>query len=121
MMPGENNAAYERRVTGDITAGEAELARQLHGRVTAAVWTPPYSDLGYTCPNNQCPEDVSTGPHGWLARWAAAHFTAVFVQTASRNGLQNEHFRYEVHSTTTEKQFRQAIGVYLRDKAWSRT
>jgi hypothetical protein len=45
----------------------------------------------------------------------------VFVQTPARNGLQGERFRYEVHSTTTLKQFRRAIGVYLRDGSWSRT
>ena len=118
-MPGESDSAYEHRVTRDIRAGLAELTQKLPGRVNANAWTAPYSDLGYTCRNNQCPEEQSTGPGGWLVAFAAANFRIVFVQTPSRNGVKNERFRYEIHNTTTIKQFRQAIGVYLREGTWS--
>lgn len=117
-MPGESNTAYERRVIHDIQIGLAELTRQLPGRVNTHVWTVPYSDLGYACTYSVCPDEPSTGPFGWLASLAAVHFRAVFVQTPECNGIEHERFRYEIQNKTTLQQFRQAIGVYLRDGAW---
>jgi hypothetical protein len=117
-MPGESNSTYERRVVHDIQIGLAELVQQLPGRVNTDIWTVPYSDLGYPCTAYSCPDESSTGPAGWLISLAAVHFKAVFVQTPSRNDAENERFRYEIQSTTTLQQFRQAIGVYLRDGAW---
>jgi hypothetical protein len=117
-MPGESNAAYERRVIHDIQLGLAELSQQLPGRVSTDVWTAPYSDLGYSCTGYSCPSQASTGPSGWLVSLAAVHFKAVFVQTPSRNGIEHERFRYEIQNTTTLKQFRQAIGIYLHNDAW---
>lgn len=118
-MPGESNSAYERRVIHDIQVGLAELSQQLPGRVSTDVWTAPYSDLGYSCTGYSCPSQASTGPSGWLVSLAAVHFKAVFVQTPARNGIERERFRYEIQNTTTLKQFRQAIGVYLREGAWT--
>lgn len=119
-MPGESDRVYELRVLRDLEAGMAALTRELPGRVNTKVWTVPYSDLGYTCPNDACPEEVSTGPQGWLVSFAAVNFRAVFVQTAIRNGIQNEHFRYEVHNSTTLERFRQAISTYLHAGYWRR-
>ena len=59
------------------------------------------------------------GRSDWLVSLAAVHFKAVFMQTPSRNGIEHERFRYEIHNTTTLQQFRQAIGVYLREGAWT--
>ena len=120
MMPGETARAYELRVARDMQAGLAELAAKLPGRVNTQAWTAPYSDLGYSCPNDQCPEEFSTGPRGWLAMFAQVNFQAVFMQTRIRNGVQHERFRYEIQAGTTQQQFRQAIGACLRAGAWRR-
>ena len=109
-LPGESSAVYEHDVASDIQAGQAELDSHLKGRVATSAWVAPYSDLGYTCPDNGCPEDVSTGPHHWLIDWASRHYAAVFVQDTSRNGIRHERFRYEIHNTTTLAQFGATLG-----------
>ena len=121
-IPGESSAAYKNRVFRDIQSGMTELVRRLPGRVNTDAWVVPYSDLGYSCPDDGCSEDVSTGPHNWLIGWAARHYAAVFVQDTNRNGVEHERFRFEIHNTTTLAQFGSSIDGYIAEGGfrWAR-
>jgi hypothetical protein len=118
-MPGETASAYEARVEADMHAGFLALAKYLPGRVSNDAWVVPYSDLGYGCSKQLgCAYEHYTGAHKWLIRYAQAHFAAIFVQDPYRNGLRNERFRFEVHNTTTLRQFTFDIRYYTRHGDW---
>jgi Polysaccharide deacetylase len=110
MKPGETVAAYQARVAAELTRGETELRDHLGGRASSDAWTVPYSDLGYNpgyaaCTSQGCTPQPSDGPAGWLASYAAARFTAVFVEDADRNGTGHERFRLDVKGSMTLAQF----------------
>lgn len=117
-LPGESSKQYETRVQAEIRNGLAEAQQKLGSRFTAASWVVPYSDLGYHCAHDGCPEDVTTGPPGWLQKFAERHFEAVFVQDWFRNEIKHERFRFEIHASTTMQQFKAAIRGYLAKHAW---
>lgn len=109
-IPGEVNTVYEARVNSETSTGLRDLNAMLPGRVNAADWVVPYSDLGYSrCAQSDCTPQASTGPSGWLVNYAADHFTAVFVEDAFRNGVEHERFRFDVNGQDTEKYFQSAI------------
>lgn len=121
MMPGETAAQYEARVAGELTSGMSALNRELPGRVTSGAWVVPYSDLGYKrCAQPDCTPQPSTGPVNWLAEYAAAHFRAVFVEDAYRNGTGHERFRFDVNGQDTEAYFQKALAGFTRDGDFSR-
>jgi hypothetical protein len=117
-IPGETSAAYKARVTREMQAGLKEMVAELHGRANTLGWVAPYSDLGYTCTGNTCAYENHTGPPGWLINYAARHFQAVFVQDKIRNGIQHERFRFEIHASTTLRQFSTGIQTYLSEGAF---
>ncbi len=112
MKPGETVAAYEQRVKAELNTGEAELRQHLGSRFDPSVWTVPYSDLGYPqCPQSSCTPQQSTGPPGWLSAYAESRFSAVFVEDADRNGVQNERFRLDVQGWMTLGEFADLFGA----------
>ena len=114
MIPGETTREYQARVSDEITSGLAQLNSELPGRVTGDAWVVPYSDLGYPqCAQSQCTPNASSGPAGWLSAYAAAHFSAVFVEDAFRNGVQNERFRFDVNGSVTESQFETQLQAFV--------
>lgn len=119
-LPAETDAAYEARVRAEYSRGIAEAKSELGARFDGDAWVVPYSDLGYSCPGvGGCTAYESyDGPAGWLTSYAATTYHAAFVQDASRNGIRNERFRYEVHNTTTLPQFTAAIRGYLGHGSW---
>lgn len=97
-LPGETIGAYQHRVVSENVAGRAELARELAPRVSTSAWVAPYGDLGYPqCAQSDCTPQDSTSPRGWLVRWAAGQYQAVFVEDAFRNGFAHERFRIDVN------------------------
>ena len=104
MMPGETAAEYESRVAAELSAGMSALNRELPGRVDSQAWVVPYSDLGYRrCRQLDCTPQPYTGPRNWLAEYAKAHFRAVFVEDAYRNGTGHERFRFDVNGGTPKR------------------
>jgi hypothetical protein len=127
-IPGETTAAYEARVRRDITAGLREMGSRLPGRVNRDAWVVPYSDLGYhRCAQPDCTPQPSTGPAGWLARYAASRFAAVFVEDAFRNAFRGERFRMDINGSYTAHDFANlltsftAAGDFARTRRPSRT
>jgi hypothetical protein len=117
-LPGETDAAYVTRVQAEYTRGIAEAKAELGARFDPQAWVVPYSDLGYTCSGGCTAYENYDGPAGWLISYAASTYKAVFVQDASRNGIRNERFRYEIHNTTTLSEFTAAVGSYTGYWAW---
>jgi hypothetical protein len=112
-IPGETNAEYESRVNTETSTGLHDLAAELPGRVTTAAWVVPYSNLGYhRCVQSDCTPQPSTGPAGWLAKYAAAHFMAVFVEDAFRNTVDHERFRFDVNGSNSENYFQSALAKF---------
>jgi hypothetical protein len=109
-LPGETTAAYEKRVRSEQAKGLAELDANLPGRVNNAMWVVPYGDLGYKrCPQQSCTPQPSDGPKGWLVRYAAARYPVVFVEDAFRNGVEHEHFRFDVQGWMTATYFEHTL------------
>jgi hypothetical protein len=114
LEPGETDTAYKARVIREQRAGMAELTRELPGRVSTQMWTVPYSDLGYPqCPQSSCTPQPSDGPPGWLVSYAAASYPVVFVEDAVRNGVSNEHFRFDAQGWMTLSYFKGALTADL--------
>jgi hypothetical protein len=112
-LPDETDAAYEARVRTENAAGLREITAELPGRVTAAGWVVPYSDLGYhRCAQGDCTPQPSTGPASWLVHYASASFTAVFVEDAFRNGTAHERFRFDVNGKDTQKYFQDTLAAF---------
>jgi hypothetical protein len=112
-VPGETDAQYEARVKAENASGLHELTTLLGNRVSADAWVVPYSDLGYQrCAQDDCTPQPSTGPKSWLVHYASAHFTAVFVEDAFRNGVAHERFRFDVNGQDTEKYFQSALAQF---------
>jgi hypothetical protein len=119
-VPGETTAAYESRVTSEISAGQDEELSKLGSRYTPGLWVVPYSDDAYTaCPESSCTPQNSTGPPGWLTSWTAANFPVAFVEDSFRNGLQNERFRIDVQGWMTESEFESTLTADLAAGAFS--
>jgi hypothetical protein len=118
LMPDETFSAYKARVTADQDTGAADIAAHLGKRFDGDAWVVPYSDLGYGCERISCATENHTDPHSWLTRWAGNTYGAVFVQDTYRNGKRNERFRFEVHNTTTLRQFTKDIRYYTRHGDW---
>ncbi|HEY6279201.1 MAG TPA: hypothetical protein VIX86_23045 [Streptosporangiaceae bacterium] len=120
-VPGETTRAYQARVTSEISSGLAELAARLPGRVNTHAWVVPYSALGYRpCHGPYCTPQPSTGPRGWLPRYAAARFSAVFVEDAFRNGVQHERFRFDVSGPLTEAAFQARLQALITASSFAR-
>jgi hypothetical protein len=121
LVPGETASAYQTRVASEISAGLAELAARLPGRVNTHAWVVPFSDLGYPpCHGAYCTPQPATGPPGWLAGFAAAHFRAVFVEDAFRNGVQRERFRFDISGPLTEGEFQARLRALTGASSFAR-
>jgi hypothetical protein len=121
VIPGETTSAYKARVASDISRGLAELHARLPGRVNADAWVVPFSDLGYQrCGEPNCTPQDSTGPPGWLAAYAAARFSAVFVEDAYRNGLRHERFRFDVTGQLTQRAFETQLQGFIAAGSFAR-
>jgi hypothetical protein len=121
MMPGETAAQYKARVDAELSGGLATLTRELPGQADSMAWVAPYSDLGYKrCRQSDCTPQPSDGPRGWLVSYAASRFRAVFVEDASRNGINDERFRFDVNGRDTEKYFQAALARFTRAGDFSR-
>ena len=100
---GESDAAYQARVTADISAGIATEQRELGDRVNTELWAVPYNDLAQ---DNTEPQS-GTDPAKWLLDYAEQKFSVVFVDgQTTRN---NQHYRYEVHGTDSLAFFAEQI------------
>lgn len=120
-IPGETTAAYEARVRSENTAGLDALSAELPGRVNRDAWVVPYSDLGYhRCAQSDCTPQNSTGAAGWLARYAASRFAAVFVEDAFRNSVEGERFRMDINGSYSESYFEQLLGAFTTAGDFSR-
>jgi len=114
--PGETTARYEQRVAGELSSGEAELRSRLGTRASTAMWTVPYSDLGYRgCEQDDCTPQPTTGPPGWLAAYAAKSYSIAFVEDAYRNGIHHDRFRFDVQGWMTQKYFVSALTADIHD------
>jgi len=115
LLPGETAAQYETRVKAELDGGESELAAKLPGQAGSQAWVVPYSDLGYKrCRQSDCTPQPSTGPRGWLVRYAASRFRAVFVEDAYRNGAGHERFRFDVNGRDTLAYFGKTLAAFTR-------
>jgi hypothetical protein len=122
VMPGETTAQYETRVADELALGTGTLNRELPGRVVAGAWVVPYSDAGYKrCAQSDCTPQPYTGPAGWLANYAAAHFGAVFVEDAYRNGTGRERFRFDVNGQDTLTYFTKTLAAFTAAGDFDRT
>jgi hypothetical protein len=120
-IPGESATAYQARVGAENAAGLRALTSELPGRVTAGGWVVPYSDLGYQrCAADDCTPQPSTGPAHWLVHYASAHFTAVFVEDAVRNGTAHERFRFDVNGQDTQAYFERTLAAFTAAGDFSR-
>jgi hypothetical protein len=121
-LPGESNVAYQARVSTELASGLTALKAHLPAsQVDTHAWVAPYSDLGYPrCRLADCTPQDSTGPAGWLPAYAASLFSAVFVEDASRNAIDNERFRYNVSSHDTEKYFEATLAAFISAGDFSR-
>ena len=114
--PGETTAEYEQRVAAELSSGEAELRSHLGARASTAMWTVPYSDLGYRrCKQADCTPQPTTGPPGWLAAYAARSYPIVFVEDAYRNGIEHDRFRFDVQGWMTQHYFVSALTADIQD------
>jgi hypothetical protein len=121
-VPGETTAAYEARVRRELTTGLRALAANLPGRVNRDAWVVPYSDLGYhRCAQADCTPQNSTGPAGWLARYAQSRFGAVFVEDAFRNAVQHERFRMDINGSYSETYFQHLLAAFTAAGDFDRT
>jgi len=111
MLPNETTAAYESRVSLDLSAGQAEIVSKLGAaRFNSGLWVVPYSDAGYKpCTDTGCTPQQYDGPPGWLTSWTASTFPVAFVEDAFRNGLQHERFRIDVQGWMTQAEFQSML------------
>jgi hypothetical protein len=101
---GESDAAYQARVTADISAGIATEQHELGDRVNTGLWAVPYNDLA----QDDTEPQSGTDPAKWLQDYAEQKFSVVFVDgLTTRN---NQHYRYEVHGTDSLAFFAEQIG-----------
>lgn len=120
-VPGETTRSYETRVVSEIDAGRAELSARLPGRVDTRAWVVPFSDLGYhRCGQPDCTPQNSTGPRGWLSSYAASRFSAVFVEDAFRNRVQNERFRFDITGGLTQQEFQAQLRSFVASASFAR-
>jgi hypothetical protein len=112
----ETAALFESQVSGEITAGMAELKQKV-----------PSADMtSWACPWNACGQwtnfynDPSGTIQNWFPSFAASKFQVVFMQTdpityglASGTvgplNADNRRYRFEVHTDTTIQQFATAL------------
>jgi hypothetical protein len=101
QLPAETDAAYQARVSGEITQGRRELSQELGSRVNTTMWAVPWNDVA------QQPGLPVSGkdPARWLAKWASTQFKLIFIQDPVHNGYLHERYRLEVHGTWTEQVF----------------
>ena len=112
----ETPAQFETQVKAEVTAGMAELKKQI-----------PNADMtAWACPWNACGQwtnfynDASNTLQGWMPGYFASLFPVVFMQTdpvtyglasgtvGSLNSF-NRHYRFEVLTSTTTAQFAAAL------------
>ncbi len=112
----ETPAQFETQVKAEVTAGMAELKKQI-----------PTADMtAWACPWNACGQwtnfynDPSNTLQGWMPGYFASLFPVVFMQTdpvtyglasgtvGSLNSF-NRHYRFEVLTSTTTAQFAAAL------------
>jgi hypothetical protein len=120
-VPGETTRSYETRVVNEINAGLSELSAKLPGRVDTRAWVVPFSDLGYQrCGQPDCTPQNSTGQRGWLSSYAASRFSAVFVEDAFRNRVQNERFRFDITGGLTQQEFQAQLRSLVASASFAR-
>jgi hypothetical protein len=103
QLPTETDAAYQARVSGEITTGRKVEKQHLGSRLNTAMWAVPWNDLA-----NQANMPTSgSDPGRWLAKWAASQFPLIFIQDPPHNGYLHERYRLEVHGTWSEAQFQE--------------
>ena len=121
QVPGETTRAYETRVVDEMNAGLAKLTAELPGRVNTRAWVVPFGDLGYQrCGQPGCTPQNSTGPPGWLSSYTATRFSAVFVEDAFRNRVQNERFRFDVTGGLTQREFQARLQSFIGSSSFAR-
>jgi hypothetical protein len=110
--PGETDAAYQARVSGEIGAGRSELDNTLWAQhVDDFMWQPPFGDVGLT-------GQAYNGPSGWLPLWASWVFPVVFVPSGAAGN--NEHNEMLVDGSTTVGSFGSTLTSSLSSGAFSR-
>jgi peptidoglycan/xylan/chitin deacetylase (PgdA/CDA1 family) len=111
QLPTETDAAYQGRVSGEITAGRLALRRELGSRLDTAMWAVPWNDIA-----QQANLPVSgKDPARWLATWAASQFQMIFIQDPAHNGYQHQRYRLEIHGTWTQGAFEANVLNNIRD------
>ena len=112
----ETPAQFESQVQAEVTAGRAELLKQV-----------PNADMSsWACPWNACGQwtnfynDASGTIQNWMPGYFASLFPIVFTQTdpityglasgtVGALNADNRHYRFEVHTDTTIAQFATAL------------
>lgn len=111
QLPAETGAAYQARVSGEITAGRLALRRELGSRLDSAMWAVPWNDIA-----QQGNLPVSgRDPARWLAAWAASQFQMIFIQDPAHNGYLHQRYRLEIHGTWTQAAFEANVLNNIRD------
>jgi hypothetical protein len=100
QLPTESAAAYQYRVSNEITVGRKVELQKLGSRLNDTMWAVPWNDLA----QGGHPES-GADPAKWLAPWAATQFPIVFLQDPKRNGVAHERYRLEVQGTWDEATF----------------
>ena len=91
QLPTETAAQYEARVSGEITAGRAELSQYLPATSTS-FWAVPWDAIG------QLTQPASgTDPPTFLPAYAGSQFKVVFLQDPNPTYGPNERYRLEIH------------------------
>jgi hypothetical protein len=111
QLPTETAAAYQARVSGEITTGRKVEKQHLGARMNTAMWAVPWNDIA-----QQKGLPVSgSDPARWLAKWAASQFPVIFIQDPPHNGYLHERYRLEIHGTWSEAQFQVLFMNNVRD------
>ena len=114
LLPGESAAQYVTRINAEFGTALTTLHSELGSRVNPTAWVVPYSDLGYPqCQQSDCTSQAATIPKDYLVNYAAAHFRAVFVEDAFRNGIDHERFRFDVNGQDTEAYFQKTLQSFI--------
>jgi hypothetical protein len=116
QLPDETDAAYQQRVSSEITIGRAVEESQLGSRFNTQMWAVPWNDLAVE-------KDLPTSgpdPKVWLAKWAATQFPVIFVQDPLTNGFEHERYRLEVQGTWSETTFEFNLNDNIHDGFFNR-
>jgi hypothetical protein len=122
LLPTETSSGYELRIHTEFNGAESKLSSELGDRVDLNAWVVPYSDLGYPrCKQSDCTPQQATIPQDYLINYAQSAFTAVFVEDAFRNGVDNERFRFDINGKDTEADFQRTLTSFIRSGDFDRS